>query len=239
MHNVSPSRAMERQARRYVFAGAFVLLLGLVLAALGVFFIVIPITRADWYSAFKALCLGSGVVTGLIGAALIIRGATWPSDNKYAQIMARILARSLDYRYTFIRNISRRGLGYIDAVLVGPNGALVFYFFDGKGAFYCEGNVWYRGSGRDLRLAGTNPTQQAVKDVKALRQYLTAHGLGRMPVYAVIGVVRPETRVTVRQPVVPVAHLSDVLAVVRDNYLAAERVDSRMVQETVRVILNG
>jgi len=55
----------------------------------------------------------------------------------------------------------------------------------------------------------------------------------------VIGVVHPETRVTVRQPVVPVAHLSDVLAVVRDNYLAAERVDSRMVQETVRVILNG
>jgi hypothetical protein len=116
--------------------GMIVLLLGLLIVALAIFCYVIPLSRDPWYSTFQVGLLCLGLPVGLVGGALIVRGLTLPSDNPAAAYAAEVLARGLDYRYTFIRNISRFGLGYIDAVLVGPNGALVFYFVDRSGGFF-------------------------------------------------------------------------------------------------------
>ncbi len=239
MRSLSPARAVARRARQFLVTGLIVALVGLVLLALGALLIIIPLSRADWYATLQTTLLVLGLLTGLVGLIVVARGLTLPTENRQALRMAEVLARSLDYRYTFIRNVSLRGLGYLDAVLVGPNGALVLHFFEGRGAFYYEGTVWYRRDGRELRLASANPTQEVIKDVRALRQFLMEDGLGQMPVYGVVVLVHPRTVVSVQQPVVPVAHMGDVVAALRDNYLALERVSIDLVEATIRVIMKG
>lgn len=239
MHNISPSQTMARRARQLFITGMIVLLLGLLVVALAIFCYVIPLSRDPWYSTLQVGLLCFGLPVGLVGGALIVRGLTLPSDNPAAAYAAEVLARGLDYRYTFIRNISRFGLGYIDAVLVGPNGALVFYFVDRSGGYFCEGETWLVQSGVDYRPAGINPTREVVRDVNALRRYLAERNLGNMPVYAVIVFTHPRANVSTRQPVVPVAHLRNLLIVLRDNYLAEERVGQSLIDATVRAIMAG
>lgn len=237
MHSISPARALARQARQLVIAGAVVAMIGLVLAALGLLLIVIPVARAGWYSTIQLLLIVGGGVMILVGIGLAIRGLTIPPDNQSARIMADILARGLDYRYTFIRHIHRRDFGYIDAILVGPNGALVFFFFEKKGNFVCEAGQWLRQEGRALAVVTPNPSHEVVQDVTALRAYLAARGLAQVPVYAVVVVSNRETVVSAEQPVVPVAHMHNVLAVLRDNYLAAERIPVELARATVDAIM--
>lgn len=229
---------MERRARQWAISGLVVALVGVVLGAIGMASIIIPLARAGWYSLLQGLLLLSGLVAVLAGAGMMIRGLTFPKDNHAARIMTDILARGLDDRYTFIRNISRRGLGYLDGILVGPNGALVFYFFEQKGNFYCEGNAWFR-QGRELSPLRANPTREVVKDVGALREFLGERGLERVPVYAVVVVTHRDTVVTAQRPVVPVAHMHNVLAIVADNYLAAERIPAQAARHTVDAVMAG
>jgi len=63
--------------------------------------------------------------------------------------------------------------------------------------------------------------------------------VANVPVYAVIVVVNPDTAVTVRQPIIPVSHMSNIQAALHDNYLAAERIPPDRVAATVRAIMEG
>lgn len=236
MLSILPSRAMARRARQYLLLGVAVLLAGLVLAALGLLLIIIPFTVAGWYDALRVFLVGVGLVIALVGAVMIIRSFVFPKDNLPARFTAEGLARGLDNRYTFIRNISRRGLGYIDAVLVGPNGALVFYFVDRPGTFFCEGEVWLTQKKSGMLPAKINPTREVVKDVEALRQYLAELDLENVPVYAIVVFVHKAARVTARNPVTPVSHVQDVLAILGNGYLAQERISRTAVDAVVRAL---
>ncbi len=238
MHSLSPARAMARRARRFFITGLIILLVGLVLVAIGIALIVVPLTLADWYSLVQAGAIIVGLVTALVGGIFVVRGLTFPTENQHALKVAGELARVLDYRYTFIRNLSRRGLGYIDGVLVGPNGALAFYFFDRKGAYYLEGNIWFKQAGDQLRPLNQNPTREVIKDVAALRAYLAERELSQVPVYAVIVLPFKGTVVTAERPVVPVSHLPTLIQVLRDNYFAAERIPAQLVKATVQAIMD-
>ena len=237
MHNISPARAMARQARRYLITGAVILLAGLVMIALDVFTIVIPLTRAGWYGTVQIVLLAAGLVALLVGGVFVFRSIRFPAENHHARRMGEVLARALDYRYTYIHSINRRKLGYVDAVLLGPHGALVFYFFDRPGRYLNEGNLWYQQEGHELRLSSRNPTREAVRDVTVLRKYFLENDLAHMPVYAVVVVTRQETIVTTQQPVMPVAYMPGVMDALQDNYLAQERVDPQSVAAGVRAIM--
>jgi hypothetical protein len=239
MRNISPVHVMAQQSRRMIVSGMFVLLLGLVLVAADVFLIVVPIFGGNWYETLKVGLLVVGGLVLLFGLIRVLLGFRVPRDNPYALRMADYLVRFLDYRYTFVRNISRRGLGYVDAILIGPNGALVFYFLTKRGAFYSERNTWLEQTGGQMRPMNGNPTQEAVKDVNALRLFLQEHDLAQVPVYAVIVPAYDDTAVTIKEPVVPVGHMARVQEVLRDNYLNRERISPALVEETVNTILDG
>lgn len=239
MHSISPERAMARHARRSFITGMVILLIGLLFVAIGVLFVVIPVARAPWYSTLKVVTILLGALAVVSGGVLVGRALMFPVDNQFARHMADIMAPALDARYTFVRNISRRGLGYLDAVLVGPNGALVFYFFHRPGDYLCEGNVWYRRHEGRLRPAAQNPTHEVVKDVRALRDVLRARNLGDMPVYAVVVIAGAQTRVETQQPVVPVVEMQNVVLALKDSYFSAERAKLPWIDGTIKAIMQG
>ncbi len=246
MLNLAPSRALVRRAYQLTQLGFAVAAVGiflLVLAALG--FVIPPFPPT--HSAFPLLHLarvaglvaGAGVLLG--GAALVIRAWTQRRDNDLALMTGSYLSQHLDDSFVFIRNVNRPGLGYIDAVLIGPPGALVFRILDHEGSLANEASHWMKQtSSGEWTPLGFSPTRDAVVDVQHLRRYLARRRLGDVPVFGVVVFVKDESVVPValKEPVVPVAHLSTLVETLQNDYLAQrDRVTPAQVTAVRRLLL--
>ena len=233
MQNLNPIRIVARRGRDLELIGATALLGGLVIGALALFAMVI----LQLSSIIGVIILLIGVVAIIVGVGFIIRGLTYRHDNLPAKVVGDMLAQELDQRYVFIRNIGRRGLGYIDAVLVGPPGALVFRITDASGVFTNERADWLQkdSSGR-FNTMRQSFTRECITDIHALRDYLAHRGLSKVPVYGVVVFVNPQVQVSTRQPVVPVAQLSTLKTVLQRDYLAQDRIPPDVVKKTVDVV---
>ena len=244
MHNVVSARALARRSRQLLTLALVVGSIGAFIIAIGVLLYVIPLV-ADGaegfglYNLTRIGLLGIGILIFLLGIGLAVRAVTWRTDNDLAQLTARVLETQLDARYTFIRNVSRREIGYVDAVLIGPPGVLVFRILDHRGVFANEGADWLTQNRRgDWSPWGISPTKQVVADIQKMRDYLARYNLGDVPVYGVIVFTReaPETQLMAKTPVVPLTPLSTLLANLRDTYLAKDRIDAPRIAASVRML---
>ncbi len=242
MHNVAPTRSLARRQRQYltiafilVAAGIFVIVVG---GGLFVIHLAAPGSQAEtFFNLLRALVLGFGLLLLAIAAGLVVRAFTLKADNNLADVTGRFLWRYLDARYHFIRNVSKRGLGYIDGVLIGPPGVLVFRILATRDVLANDGPNWIKqDSKRQWVPAGINPTRQAAEDVKKVREYLAARRLGDVPVYGVIVFATPGAQITSRSPVVPVSTLPALIATLGDNYMAKDRIDEAKVTAVVRLL---
>ena len=236
MQSLNPTRIVQRRGREVMIIGAFVLIGGIVACACS-----LPVFLLQILSSYSNLVGGIIIVLGTIvtlaGVGVMVRGLTYRTENLPALSVADVLGRELDDRYTLIRNVSRRGLGYIDAVLVGPSGALVFRILDQPGDYSNEGADWLeRKGGRTYVISKLNPTRECVTDIYALRKYLARLNLGDVPVYGVVVFTNSQTQLTSRQSVVPIAALRTLTTVLRRDYLAEDRIDPQMVDSTVQAI---
>lgn len=247
MHNVVPSRALARRSRQLLVIAIVLGALAVFIIALGILMTMIPLVAEGspnfaFYNLARTGLIGLGAVTFLVAIGLAIRAVTWRTDNDLAQRVGHVLAQQLDTRYTLIRNVSRRELGYIDAILVGPPGALVFRLIPKTGVFANEGSNWLiqNRSGRWSPWSAS-PTQQVVIDIEKLRDYLARFNLGDVPVYGVIVFMHehPQVQLSAKNPVVPLTHLSTLLVNLQENYLARERIDAARVVNTVRTLYQG
>ncbi|MFO7321785.1 MAG: nuclease-related domain-containing protein [Chloroflexota bacterium] len=242
MHNVAPSRALARRTRQLLTVAFVAAAIGTFIAVAGLALFVVQLVapNSPSYSLFvlvRLIILIIGIIVFFVALVLVWRALTLRKDNDLAMVTGRFLAQYLDDRYHFIRNVSKRGIGYIDAVLVGPPGVLVFRILDNRGIFANEGANWLRQDPREgWTLAGIEPTRECVQDIKKLREYLAQNRLGHVPVYGVIVFIHqePQVQLSVRQPTVPVTTLRSLLTNLGDNYLARERIDDGQVAAVVQ-----
>src|SRR5215213_10541108 len=143
MRNEAPSRSLVRRANQVKTLALLVGAVAIFVGAVGILLAAIPLDNpaSSTYPGYVllynlALLLGAALL--VVAVALAIRAFTWKTDNDLAMITARFLAQYLDDRFTLIRNVSKREIGYVDAVLVGPPGTLVFRILDSEGDFVNE-----------------------------------------------------------------------------------------------------
>ena len=180
-----------------------------------------------------------GAVIILIGIGLIVRALTWKTDNSLAEATGNELAQYLDERYTFIRNISKLAIGYVDAVLVGPPGVLVFRILDNEGVYFNEGVDWLIQKEKgEWATVDLDPTREAVADIKKIREYLTKSGLKNIPVFGVVVFLNdpPLLQFSTQEALVPVSYLSEISFSLNDNYFAKDRMDPQFVRDVVRLL---
>jgi hypothetical protein len=183
------------------------------------------------------IVLGIGVIILLVGIGFMVRGLSYRMENLPALQVSEVLARELDAKYTYVRNVSRRGLGYIDAVLIGPPGALVFRIVDKPGIYSNEGADWLeRKGGQTFVLSRLNATRECVIDVYALRNYFARQALTDVPVYGVVVFTSSQAQITGRQPVVPIAELRTLTTVLRRDFLLQDRIPPEKVEAAVKSI---
>jgi hypothetical protein len=241
MQNINPSNNITRRGRYYLSLGCLAFFGGAIAIALGVLFVFVPLWDTFAFDLLEIFLFLAGMVAVAIGIGGVVRGMTLQKDNMLAYAVGEGLSQSLsDNRYTYLRNVSKRGVGYIDAVLVGPPGALVFRIVDYAGAWINERADWRittkQGS---LRLAKTNPTREAVHDVVALRKFLAKHGLERVPVYAIVVFTSPNVKLSADGPVVPISEIPTLFQIMRRDYLTDERIAPPAVRATVDAIIDG
>ncbi len=245
MRNEAPSRSLVRRANQVKTLALLVGAVGVFVTAVGVFLAAIPLdypTSSSYglYLFAYNLALLVGVALLLLAVALAVRAFTWKTDNDLAQISGRFLAQALDDRFTLIRNVSKRQIGYVDAVLVGPPGVLVFRILDVEGAFANDGVNWLRikPTGESVP-ASMNPTREAIADIRKVREFLDKRQLPNIPVYGVVLFIKdePRVRLTARDPVVPPTHLGSLINNLRPNYFAKDRIDQPTVEAIRRLLL--
>jgi hypothetical protein len=232
MQSLNPTRIVQRQGREIMIIGAIVLIVGMFCcgSSLAVFLLFSN-------NLIGTILIALGGLILLVGAGLMVRGLTLRMENQPALAVAEVLARELDDSYTLVRNVSRRGLGYIDAVLIGPPGALVFRIVDQPGMFRNEGSDWLeRKGGQTFVLSRMNATREAVTDIYALRKYLNRFNLSAVPVFGVIVFTNSQVQLAARQPVVPIAELRTLPTVLRRDFLAENRIDKQTADAAVHVI---
>jgi hypothetical protein len=241
MENVAPSRALNRRSTHLLQIGFVVLAVGTFLTIVGLFMVTVPLFPPNHslyglYNLAGDLVFIVGLVVALVGVAMAIRAVTRRKENDLALVTGQFLGQSLDGRYTFIRNINRPGLGYIDAVLVGPPGVLVFRILDNIGSFANEASNWLKQNqtGEWIPL-GFSPTKEAVDDIQSVRQYLAKRNMGDVPVFGEVVFIRDPSRVQIveKEPVVPISLLASHYTNLQRDYLSKQ---DRIPQEIVSVI---
>lgn len=246
MENVAPARALARRSYNLLQLAFVVVAIGIfvsVVALLGFAIPPIPPSHPQFglYSFGRTALLIIGIAVGLLGLAMAIRAFTRRQENNLALITGDYLSTLFDSHYSFIRNINRPGLGYIDAVMIGPAGALVFRILDNVGSFANEAAEWMKQNAAGEWVPfGFSPTRQAVEDVDHLRAYLQKRGLD-VPVFGVVVFIGDQSAVTIaeRAPVVPVSHLNTLLQNLQPNYLAnTNRIPQAMVTRVRRLLLD-
>ncbi len=232
MQNLNPTRITARRGRDMMLFGSLSLMGGLVVLAVG-FFILVLFSSG----VFGSFVMVVGLVIGGVGVGLIVRGLTYRKDNEIARAVGDLLSQELNQRFVFIRNLSRPGLGYIDALLLGPPGALVFRVTSDTGVFMNEGAGWLeRKPGRDYELSRKNYTRECVTDIYALRNYLAKKGLNDVPVYGIVVFVSSQVQLQTRRAVVPISELRTLMLVLRRDYLQQDRVPDEKVRRAVEAV---
>ncbi|MBZ0279954.1 MAG: NERD domain-containing protein [Anaerolineae bacterium] len=249
MDNVAPVRALNRRSTQLLQIGFVVLAVGVFLAIVGLLLVSIPLIPTQHslfvpYDLFFKFVFFLGLIVVVAGIALAFRAVTRRKENDLALLTGEIMGQSgyFDGRYSFIRNINRPGLGYIDAVLVGPPGALVFRIVDNVGVFANEGGNWLKQNANGEWIPfQINPTKEAVDDIQALRQYLVREKLNEIPVFGIIVFTAEihDSSVAEKDPVVPISHLSDLVQILGQQYLVKQdRIPQQVVTELRRLLLD-
>ncbi|MBN1679793.1 MAG: NERD domain-containing protein [Anaerolineae bacterium] len=239
MQNINPSRNIARRGRYYLFTGSVAFFGGAIALTLAVLFFFFPLWESFLFSAFRLLMVLAGLITLAVGIGIIVRGFTLQKDNPLAYAVGEALSQFLDNRYTYLRNVSKQHVGYIDAVLVGPPGALVFRIVDYPGVWINERAEWINRTRGKLRPAKTNPTRECVRDIYALRRFLAKRGLQRVPVYAIVVFSSDQVQLSGDGPAVPICEIPTLYQIMRRDYLADERIAPPTVRSTVDAIIDG
>lgn len=248
MENIAPVRALNRRSTQLLQMGFIVLAIGVLLTVVGALLttiLLIPrIHPLFWlYNLAGNGVLLLGFIVILVAIGIGIRALTRRKENDLALMTGDLLNQStyFDGRYTFIRNINRSGLGYIDAVLLGPAGALVFRILNHSGNYANEGANWLQQNKQGEWLPfSTNPTKEAVDDIQHLRDYLTRNRLETVPVFGIIVFTAGPGAVQIaeKDPVVPISHLHSLVQNLGGQFLAKpDRITQETVTATRRLLL--
>lgn len=239
MQNINPSRNIDRRGRYYLFVGFIAFFGGGIAIALGVLFYFVPLWETTAFDVLEITLFVAGIIFGLVGIGVIFRGLTLQKDNPLAYAVGEGLGQFLDNRYVYLRNVSKRRVGYIDAVLLGPPGALVFRIVDHTGVWRNERDQWLvQTKNGSLRKAKENPTHECVHDVYALRKFLSKHGLERVPVYGVVVFTEPNVRLSAEAPTVPICEIPTLYPIMRRDYLKDERIAPPAVRQARDAIID-
>ena len=240
MRNAAPTKKLNRRARDLLLAAALVFLFGALLMILGIGLHIVNLAvpsnpGAAAYDVARKAIVSLGIGLAFASFVMALRAASWKTDNAPARRLGQALSRQLDHNFVFIRNISQRRLGYVDAALVSRHGVLVLRITERRGEFFTEKDQWLirrRGKWQPMRW---NPTRECAAQLERMREFLNGQGIEAAPVEAAIIFMgdAPQVQLTPREPDVPALLASQLNAHLQRGYLREMRLTAAAAQRIV------
>lgn len=230
MKSVSGGRAITRQAYQFIVFGFGGVAFGAFLIVLGAFLGRVPLAAPGSAEAATLQTIVSisqfvGVVAAGLGAAAIVRGVTFKRESPLTERVAAVLAGALGDEFVLFRGLNTLRLGFIDAVLIGPPGVLVFRIVAGSGTYLVEGDRWLKpGRHGGWVPAGINATQECMVDMRAVRNHLARKGVPTEFIFGV-AVVVGDARITEKSSVLPAVTVDHLVQRLGAGYMAKKRID--------------
>jgi hypothetical protein len=248
MRNLVTARVLARRSRNLLLVSILVILLGVLASTIGFFMRGIPLVSRgtpnyDFYVTVREVLVWLGAFIVVAGGVMILRALTWKRENPIATQIGRVLAQdmNLDDRYAYIPNLSRRAVGYVDAVLVGPPGILVFRITERGGTFFNEGSAWMKQRDKgDWIPLRWSLTREVIADVTKIREFLQSRNISQIPVFPVIVFTEdpPQTRISMEKPTVPVLQPQELSYGLANSYFGErDRIDQLMVNKVVDTLV--
>ncbi len=241
MKNVSTKRAITRQAYQFTVFGFGGVALGIFLFVLATFLGRVPIAAPGSSSAATIRTATDimqliGAIVAVVGAVAVLRGITFRRSNPLAEKTGVVLAKALDDEYTYITSINTFRLGYIDAVLVGPPGVLVFRIVERSGTLLHEGEKWLKpGPDGSWLPAGLHASRECIIDMRAVKNHLARNNILTDAIFGV-SVLIGDARITEKAPVIPGVTLDGLLERLRNGYMAKPRLDPALATAIVTLL---
>ena len=243
MQNIAPTRKLNRRSRDVLLAAALLFLIGALLMITGIGLhivnLVVPSNPgAAVYDMLRKAILSLGFGIAFVACLLALRAVSWKTDHALARQLGADLARHLDHNFVFIRNISRRRLGLIDAAIISVHGVLILRIIGRRGIYLNEGGLWLKraksGQWQPMRW---NPTRETLAQRDRVRSFLQGIGIESPPLDAIIVFAHdaPQVQLTLRGTDLPVLHASQLPAFLDADY----RAEQRLPKATVRRIANA
>jgi hypothetical protein len=185
MQNVAPSRALVRRSRQLLLFAFLTAAAGAFIAVIGIALFILPLAPLanQTFPVIRNVVFIAGVLVGLAGLIMAVRAMTWRTENDLALITGRWLEQHLDQRYTFIRNISKLGIGYIDAVLVRRRASWCSALWTTRASSSTKPRNGFDATRTTTGLLAGQPHQEVVVDIQRLRDSFQKRGLDNIPVY--------------------------------------------------------
>lgn len=247
MRNVVPARALARRKGGLLIGAGILIVLAILAFAIGSFLATFPLVVSDnpnyeFYTAMPSILFGLGFIFIVAAVFMGIRAFTWKTDNDIAMRAGQVLAGELglDDRYSYIRNISKLSIGYVDAVLVGPPGVLVFRVTEKGGTYFNQGAKWMRQRDKgQWQAINWSPTKEVTDDIRKVREFLQTKGLAQIPIFGVVMFTEdsPATRITTENPSVPVLQPQELAYGLEDTYFSQrDRLDQLTVNKVAETL---
>jgi len=244
MQNIAPSRIISRRANQLLSLAFLLGAIGVFILAIGIVMFIVNFVNENspsfgLFVGARTVIMFAAIVLILIALILALRAATYRKDNDLALGTGRYLEQYFDQSYTFIRNVSKREIGYVDAALIGPPGVMVFRIVNNTGVFMNEGANWLkRDKNGEWVTGGINPTLEDLADVRKVRDFLVKRGFQDAPVYGMVVFTQDPQRVALqwKDPQLPVTHLVNLYASLQAGYLTSQPLDVNRAAEVARAL---
>lgn len=153
--------------------------------------------------------------------------------------LLRILQPILDNRFALIHTLTVPGRREkVDALLVGPHGALVMILDPSLGRYRCLGDNWYvwDKKANNFLTAEENPMRELKQGQHLIETILSAQGLGTtVPVDGVVVFVSPKLQLEHMEPIVKLIEFNEIKAFATQLAATPVYIEQREIEKTLAV----
>lgn len=194
---------------------------------------------SDYIRHNKRLGILKAAVGAIFDEGLMEEGAnayrTFRQGERGEEAVVKELARLLDKRWTIYRNLQLPDAkSDLDAVIVGPSGALVVEIKAFSGSFKLNGDRWnYRHAGNWHKT--NSPVRQAIWNKDRLQDHLRSQKMEWLPVFALFVLGREPEYIHIHEPAIPVGRLGKLGEALND-YLQQPALASEQIIAVKRLL---
>jgi hypothetical protein len=163
------------------------------------------------------------------------------SEHKASQevkTFVKVMQPLVDDRFALVHTLSAGRRGVVDALLVGPHGALVLKVDGSSGRYRCLGDSWYSWDKKTQEFSemAQNPIDELKRGLEFVEATLQAQGLStKVPTQGVVVFIDKKLQLEHMEPAVPLVTYEQIKPLAAELMASPVYIETREVEKVLSV----